>query len=509
MTMHIVKRSVLALAVALAAAFVAAAMAQSSVAELRAAVQERPQDAEAWTRLGNAAFEADDLETAKDAYLEAIALDYLLGDAHYGLGLVEYARGDYQGALFAFNEVTRLFADRFDGHYNRAVTLATLRRPNDAAAAFRDALAAAEPEATRLDRLNAYVGLAGQLVRMEDYAGAADAFGEALAIRPDDIDLAYNRGAALVAAGRGLQALAELTEVESRTGDYRFSVLIAEVYVDQGQVDFALRALERAVRKANDAGDRVGEANSLVALGELQRGLGRDREAAESFERATQVDPASWEARYNLGVSLLTSGQTRAALAPLQEAARLQDSGVESELALAGAYDQLGMTAEAVAAARRVLERSAPGDTETQAQARFVIGRGLYLSGDYQGAADAFASVVQARPGSSAAQLWAGLAQYMQGEYQSAAQFYERAVQLDPNSVEARVNLGAAYLASERYGDAEGVYRLLVQQNPQDAESHYHLGWAQYAQQRDEDARIAWAAACQLGYQPGCTAPRR
>ncbi len=71
------------------------------------------------------------------------------------------------------------------------------------------------------------------------------------------------------------------------------------------------------------------------------------------------------------------------------------------------------------------------------------------------------------------------------------------------------MNLAAAYLASERYGDAEGVYRLLVQQNPQDAESHYNLGWSLYAQQRDADARIAWSAACQLGYQPGCTAPRQ
>lgn len=508
MTTYNVKRCVLAVALALAAALAAVAVAQTSVADLRAAVQENPQDAEAWTRLGNAAFAADDLETAKDAYLEAIALDYLLGDAHYGLGLVQYARGDYQGALFAFTEVTRLFPDRFDAHYNRAVTLATLRRPDDAAGAFRAALEAAEPEATAVDRLNAHVGLAGQLVLTGDYDGAAAAFGDALELRPDDTDLAYNRGAALVAAGRGLEALPELTDVESRTGDYRFSVLIAEVYVAQGQIDFALRALERAVRKAADAGDRTGEASSLVALGELQRGLGREGAAAESFERATKVDPASWEARYNLGVSLLTAGQTRAALAPLEEAARLQETGIESLLALAGAYDQLGMTTEAIGAAQAVLER-ASGDTEAQAQARFVIGRGRYLQGDYEGAADQFARVVQVRPGSAAAQLWAGLAQYMQGDYEGATLFYERAVQLDPNAIEARVNLGAAYLATGRYSDAQSVFQFLLQQNPQDAESHYHLGWAHYAQQRDEDARIAWSAACQLGYEPGCTAPRR
>lgn len=509
MTTDIVKRSVLALALALAAALTAGAMAQSSLAELNAAVQERPDDAELWARLGNAAFETGEYDTAKDAYLEAIALDYLLGDAHYGLGLTEFARGDFQAALFAFNEVTRLFPERFDGHYNRAVTLATLRRASDAAAAFRQALAVAEPTATAADRLNAYIGLAGQLVRTEDFAGAAEAFGQALELAPDDIDLAYNRGAALVAAGRGLTALAELTEVETRTGDYRFSVLIAEVYVDQGQVDFALRALERAVRKATDAGDRRGEANALVALGELQRGLGREAAATESFERAAAADPASWEARFNLGVSYLTVGQTRAAIAPLEEATRLQQTGIESELALASAYDQLGMTAEAVAAARSVLDRVPAADVEAQAQARFILGRGAYMQGEYAAAAEAFAAVVQARPGSASAQLWAGLAQYMQGDFAGAALFYERAVQLDPNAVEARVNLGAAYLASERFRDAEGVYRLLVQQNPQDAESHYNLGWSLYALERDEDARISWSNACQLGYQPGCTAPRR
>jgi tetratricopeptide (TPR) repeat protein len=507
MQMDIVKRGALGLLVAITAALGASALAQASVAELRAAVQQRPGDADAWTRLGNAQYEAGDVDGAKDAYLEAIAVDYLTGDAHFGLGLVEFGRGDFQAALFAFNEVTRLYPERFDGHFNRGVTLARLRRPADAAAAFLRALADASDGALESERLNAHIGLAGQLVLTRDFDGAANAFGEALKLRPDDVDLAFNRGAALVNAGRGIEALAELTDIEARTSDYRFSALIAEVYVEAGQIDYALRALERATRKAAEASDAPGEANSLIALGELQRGLGRDGEAAQSFSRAADIDPSSWEARYNLGVGFLLSGQPRSALSPLEDARAINPDGPDVQLALASAYDQLGMADEALQAARAVLDHT--NDGEAQGQARFVVGRALYAQGDYAGASREFARVVQDRPGSASAQLWAGLAQYQQGDFAGAALFYERAVQLDPNSVEARINLGAAYLASERYRDAEGVYRLLVQQNSRDAESHYNLGWSLYAQQRDVDARTSWASSCQLGYQVACTAPRR
>lgn len=495
----------LVLATVLVAAGLTLAAAQT-VDELRAEVAAQPTDAEAWTRLGDALVAADDLAGAKDAYLEAIAIDYLVGDAHFGLGLVEFGRGDFAAALFSFSEVARLYETRFDGHFNRAVTLARLRRPAESAEAFRRALAEAEPEATPDDRLAAWTGLGSQLMFAGEPGGAADAFAEAIALNPDDIDLAYQRGAALLAAGRGLEALVELTEIESRTSDYRFSVLIAEVYLEQGQVDRALRALERAERKAQEAGDRQGQAAALNSLGEIQRGLGRDADAIASYRKAAEIDPDSWVARYALGVSYLNGGQPRSAVQPLLEAVRLVPDDGDARLALASAYDQLGQSGDALAAGREALARAAT--PEAQAQARFIIGRALYLQGNFAAASDEFAIVVQLRPSSAQAQLWAGLAQYQRADFAGAALSYERAVQLDPTATEARVNLGAAYLASERYRDAEGVYRFLVQLNARDAESHYHLGWALYAQQRDEEARVAWRQACELGLQSACSAPR-
>jgi tetratricopeptide (TPR) repeat protein len=490
------------LSVAITALLLATAVAQPSMSELRAATEEQPENVEAWVNLGNALLADEGFELAKNAYIEAVALDYRHGDAHFGLGLAEFGRGDFQAALFAFNEVTRLYPERFDGHYNRAVTLARLRRPADAAAAFQEAVAQAEPEAAPAEVADAYIGLAGQLKRSGSFGEAADAYGQALQNEPktDEFELRYLRAEALFRAGRGLEALPDLTDLEAVSTDYRVSSLIADIYVDQGQVDYALRSLERGLRKARLAENAEVQANVLVKLGLLQRQLGRDAEAAASFQQAAEVDASSWEALYNLGVSYLEMSQPGAAVRVLENARRIPEAGGEVLLALATAYDQLGRLDDAAMTARAATE--VLEDAGLIAQAGLILGRALYRQGDFSEAAAVLAEVVQVRPDDPQAQLWAGLAEYRQGNYRTAAQYYERAVQLAPNSVEARANLGAAYLANERFQDAEAVYELLVQQNPDDAESYFNLGWALMSQNRRSAARDAWQRAGELGYEP-------
>lgn len=480
------------------------ALAQDSVGELRARAEASSDDARPWVALGNALLDQGRAEHAKDAYLEAVAIDYRSCDGHYGLGLAEFERGDFQAALFAFDEVTRLCEERFDGHYNRAVTLARLRRPAEAAEAFRRAIAEAEPEASSADRVAAWTGLAGQRKRTGEYAAAADAYSSALAIRPTDDELLFLRADAMWRAGEGLEALPDLTDLEGRSRDYRVSALIADIYVDAGQVDYALRSLNRALNRAEAAGDDSARASLLVKLGVLQRSLGREAEAGESFRLATRLHADSWEAQYNLGVSLLEGGQTREALQPLRTAAELASDSGEVALALASAYDQLAQPEEAVEHARRAAEELE--DEEAVTEARFIAGRNAYRLGDHGVARDLLEQVVDARPGSATVQLWTGLAAYQQGDYAAAVPYYERAVQLNPDDVTARVNLGAAYLASGRYQDAETVYELLVEQNEDDAESYYNLGWSLIGQERRGPTRDAWASACDLGYRAACDA---
>ncbi len=493
-----------ALLTTVALVLLAAALAQPSISDLRTKVQAEPTNVGAWVELGNTYYGEDQYDDAKASFLEAIALDYRSGDAHYGLGLAEFARGDFQAALFEFGEVTRLFPERFDGHFNHGVTLARLRRPADAAASFQEAIAQAEPEASNEDRILAHVGLAAQLEATGDYAGAADAYGSALDLDPSNADFIVRQGSALQHADRGLEALPALTELEAKSTDYRVSALISDIYVSAGQIDYALFSLERALAKAKKAEDGKAEGNTLVKLGTLQRSLGRDADAALSFEQAAQADPTSWEALYNLGVSYLESGQTRNAIKPLEGAVALNADSGDAYLALASANDQLAQADKALANAQQALTRLS--DPKLLTAARFLAGRSSYRLGDFATAAQQLEQVVQATPDDGQAQLWAGLAAYQLTDYRTATRYFERAVQLNPNSVEGRVNLGAAYLAAERYEDAETVYQLLVQQRPSDTESLYNLGWSLYSQSRRSAASDAWKASCEQGYNPACDA---
>lgn len=481
-----------------------AAWAQPSISDLRAKAQASPNDATVWVDLGNAQYKAGQFADAKQSFLEGISIDYGNGDAHYGLGLSEYARGNYQAALFEFNEVTRLYPKRFDGQFNRAVTLAKLRRPKDAAAAFEEAIKVADSVATTKDKIGAYLGLAGQLELNGDYAKAADAYASAIELDPGNADLVLRRGQALEQAGKGLDALPELTKLEAGSNDYRVSALIADIYVKQGQIDYAMFALNRALKKAEAAGDNSAKANILVKLGSLQKSLGRDADASKSFQEAAQADPQSWQALYNLGVSYLEGGQTQTALNPLEQASKLAPSNGDIHLALASGYDQLAQTDKALSNAQAAL--SELKDDKQLTQARFIAGRALYRKAQFAAAADLLDQVVQATPDDGQAQLWAGLADYQQQKYDSAIRFFERATQISPNSVEARVDLGAAYLAAKRFQDAETVYQLLVKQNSKDSESFYNLGWALYSQDRRSAAQDAWKTSCQEGYQQACDA---
>ncbi len=496
-------RGVVAVVTALVVGLCSLSLAQAdsqSLLALRQAAQSEPENVQAWLDLGQGYHQARRYGEAKEAFLEAIALDYRVGDAHFGLGLAEYARGDFEAALFAFSELSRLYPERFDGHFNRAVTLARLRRAAEAVEAFREAIRQAQPEATTEDLVNAYVGLSGQLKRLERFAEAADAYRSALDLRPGDQELRYLHAEALYRAGKGLEALPGLIDLEAQNSDYRVSALIADIYVEAGQIDYALRSLERALRRAEAAGESAAQANVLIRLGLLQRHLGREVEATASFERAARADPTSWQALYQLGVSHLELGRLSQAQRAFENALALHGDSGELHLALASTFDQLGRSERALEHAE--LARFRLSDSRLQLEGEFIMGRSLYSLGDYQGAKVHFERVLAALPESATAQLWAGLAVYSLGDYRLAAQYYERAVQLDPNSIEARINLGAAYLAAQRFDDARLIYELLVQQRPNDAELHYNLGWALFAQGRREDARSAWQQALELGYAP-------
>lgn len=458
-----------------------------------------------WINKGKVYLSGGQFEAARESFEEAIALNYKSSEAHFGLGLAEYERGDYPAALFAFSEVARLYPEFFDGHFNKAITLSKLRRFDEAAETFATAIEEADPEASDEQKIDAYLGYAGMLKRIERFADAAEAYNNALELRPGDTELAYRKGEALYLDGNGLEGLADLIELETQTSDYRVSALISDIYIQNEQTDYALHALERSLRKAQGAADSKAESFLSMKLGLLQTSLGQDEEAMASFGRAAAADPSSWEAHYHYGISFLALGQPESALGSLQQAQALNPDSPEVNLALASTYDAVGMTNEAAQISQIIVdlldsdELSALEQDEL-ATAKFFLAKADFMQGDFETAMDKFEDVIAAKPDDSIAYTWAGLAAYNLEKYQTAIKFNEAAVAIDPKNIEAKVNLGSSYYKATDYRNAAIIYELLTEENPNDAESFYNLGLSLLAQNKPEQAKEALTKASELGF---------
>lgn len=472
---------------------------------LQQQTQSYPNDLNAWMNFATALLEYGYFDQSRDAYLEATKLDYHYPEAHFGLGVAEFGREDLPNALFAFSEMTRLFPERFDGFYNQGIALAGLEQSEEAITAFEAALEVAEPEATPDDFINTYQGIALENAKLENFDAAAEAYDSALEVRPNSESLRFLRGEAYYKAGKGIDVLDDLIELEASTTNFLYSNLIADIYLAADQSEYAELSLKRARMRASQAGDREAEAGILVKLGLLEQDMDNGVAAISNFQTATQVDPNSWEARYNLGIAYLEGGQTSSAMSVLQNAQQLNPQSGEINLALATVYARSNRVNESERSAEMAL-MYLPEDSEFVPDAEFLLARAYYNQSKYEEARELMDKVVELRANDAEVQLWAGLIEYQFEEYDKALGYYERAVFLAPDNVEARINLGAAYLAAQRYGDAELVYRLIIEQSGGDGESFYNLGWALLLQGSYEDAEESWRTAYNdFSYTPAGT----
>ena len=391
-----------------------------------------------------------------------------------------------------------IYPDRFDGLFNLGVTYAHLRSSEEAIDAFKQAIEEADPEASDDEKVAVYLALADQLKMSQKYEEVVEAYSGALELREGDPELLFLHSEALYLSGRGLEALADLSDLESTYEDYSYSTLIADIYLQVEQFDYARRSLERARRKATEAGDRQAEAEILLKQGLLERSLGQESEAILAFQTAINIDPNSWQGYYYLGLGYLESGQPENALNAFLGALSFENKSAELHFALASVYDQLNRIAEADQHADLALQYS-PENSRYLFEAKFIKGRNLYRLGDYEAAKEILEELSSTND--AKLHLWLGLTEYQLGNYEQATEHYEQSIRLD-ESLEAQVNLGAAYLAAQRYADAELVYQVLVEQNENDYEAHYNLGWALLLQSKFEDAKEQWQKSLELGYQP-------
>lgn len=451
---------------------------QQAVDGYREVLGERPEHGGAWNGIGQVLMELKQFADARNAFARSVEADPENALAHYNLGFCLSQLGQFDDALretkraleldpyylpqryvltvdlqfeeseipvaadlssdigavtlgpeFQFDTTVldRVFADLAPEEAPRPVPIEA--DPYGLARDLLDKglLEAATGEVSDVIRRGGEVAvgtvLLGRIFARRGLHGEAlERFRAALVDRPEDPDLLLGLADALLALGRGPEALETATRLVALT---------------PGQGDaLAVRArarqltgdLDGAGADAEDASRRLpGRADLLMLVGSIAREAG-DRDAARTAcQAALQLDPGLVQAWYELGTVEEELGRSGEARAAYRQAVRLLPTHLEATLALAFALRREGSPDEAVNLLVDYL------------LAEPVALPALTLLGQ---------SLLDARrPGEAATAL-------------------TRVLHHAPDDLAALFHLGVAYARLRRYAEAVEAWDLVVDVNP-------------------------------------------
>jgi tetratricopeptide (TPR) repeat protein len=285
---------------------------------------------------GMQAFQAGDLQGAKNQFVSATQADPKAYQAYYSLGVVRERLNETSGALQAYRQATTIVSD-----YEPAIV------------AYGVLLA----RTGKADEANDFLG--GRQAQMPKSAAVTAAMAEVKSIQGDS-------GAA--------QRLAQ--EALKKNPDYRPAMItLARDHYRSRRLDLALYALKGILDGYGDENPPRDKNNAEARLlrGLIYKEQGLKAAAIPELQKAIELRPDLVEARVHLANYLLESGNAADAAGLLESALKYDSVNVLARLNLGDAYRLLGKTAES----QRELDWVVKTDPSV-AQAHYNLGL-LYL----------------------------------------------------------------------------------------------------------------------------------
>ena len=284
---------------------------------------------------------------------------------------------------------------------------------------------------------------------------------------------------------------------------------LAMAYRGLGDDAKARANLERHVAKGPEPGVAdpvVDEMSSRVVVSRvlLRRGQRYGREgrfdlAEGAFRAAVASDPASAEARANLGISLANLGKVHEAKAELAESVRMDESHALARFSLAVVHDRLGEDG----AARSHYLASLRHDP-TNVQAMVYLADLLARAGEPERAAAYYRRALETSGHSTRIALSLAMAWVKSGRQARARKTLEAALAAEPESREIINALARVLATAPQASVREGARALELSQKLFEATRSLAVGQT-YAMALAENGRFREAATLQqetiIGYQ--------
>ncbi len=186
-----------------------------------------------------------------------------------------------------------------------------------------------------------------------------------------------------------------------------------------------------------------------VILGNHALERGNLVEAERRERRALQLHPSSFEAHYNLGLTLVKRQQVPAAIVEYQEALRLKPFYPEAEHNLGVAYATMDRPADAIPHYERALAMQ-----PQQAESEFMLALALTLTGRAREAIEHYNRALKLKPDYPQAQYALARTEEELGRDHEAVSHYLAALRLNPRYLDACTHLASVYLRQRNYAAA-------------------------------------------------------
>lgn len=390
------------------------------------------------------------IDEAAKAAEAAVSANASSAEAQFVRGRVLRAKGNFDKAEEAFNEVLRLNPRAAAAR----VELARLRIRSGADDAVTVAMEAAKADPRSLD---ARLTLARALMSKRDYAKAQEVLTAVAAVAPNVAAIHAQMGTLLTLKKDSAGARASFTraleldpvQIEAAGG-------LTALDFAAGQRPAALARLDAMVARApRNAPVLVTAASAHASAGGLDR-------AESLLTTAIDVDPASMAAYSLLGRIYLSQKRLDAARAQFEKVAARQERPVGA-LTLIGTIHMLqNRTPDAQQTFERVMQLDSKAAVAANNLAWIYLENGGSLD-----VALHLAEVAKAgMPNAAEVNDTIGWAYYKKGALSEAITAFRRSLEIDPKSTSTLYHLALAYDKSGDHAEARRVMTLYLQVDP-------------------------------------------
>lgn len=319
-------------------------------------------------------------EEAMARFRAALALNACYAPAHYHLGVALWLRHERDAAIAALQDAVRCDAKNAEYRSRLAVMFDESSRADEALSEAQ----AGVKLAPRHELWN-LIGLIEQ--RRNRHEAARDAFAQAVALKPTELDYKNNLGFVLVDLGLGDEGLVQFRAVLARDpANLRAQVNVGYALLQKGDYDAALVQFERLAKQE--------PSNAVIRydLGLALKQKDRIDEAKREFREAVRLNPQMAEGFYTLGITAWQDGDFAETISAMRSAIAQLPGYAAAHYMLGTALKQKGELAEAAEALKEAirLDPSSPGPFNTLAQIR-------QAQGDREAARLLFAQAAEAK----------------------------------------------------------------------------------------------------------------